>query len=428
MLQAAGAVPLGSFAIDGTMTEAIDSAVAELETELEGIATTPTPTSFEGWQAGDLHCHTQYSDDICSDPTCEEPWTYGFTVAEQIRNAELKGFDYLAITDHNTVETHDDDGYESDSVALLDGYEHSLSDGHAGFSGVEQVYDEPDDTDAELSALVESVHDDGGVGVINHPRTSISSVWEYGGPLGMDAVEVWSIAWYLREDRTGIGGNNHLALDMYDEYLTAGHRLAAVGGSDSHWRVLDPVGGVGTPTTWVRAPAGDETAVLDGIREGRTFISWDWTGPLVRIEARNGGSEYDLEIGDVGERSDQVAVRATTYGATGQRLRLVADGEPVAGTIASSPEFVWETTVPLEKVQTHNWLRAEVLYEDGQTMRALTSPIYFTEDGSPAEPIPVDADIEIPGFGEFSEGRSIDNQCECHSRERREAFHQLEFR
>ena len=120
-------------------------------------------------------------------------------------------------------------------------------------------------------------------------------------------------------------------------------------------------------------------------------------------------------------------MRATTSGATGQRLRLIADGDLVAETVPSTPEFVWETTVPLESVQTHNWLRAEVLYEDDQTMRALTSPIYFTENWSPAEPGPVDTDIEIPEFGDLPEDRAAEHQCECHSKKLRETFHQLDF-
>lgn len=424
VLRASGAVPLGAFAVDGTLAGATERAVDELEAALADVSPAPRPASFDGWRPGDLHCHTVNSHDVCADPTCEEPWTYGFTTAEQVRNAELKGFDYLAISDHNTVAAQSDPGYESSELALVSGYEHSLDKGHAGIFGVDSVYEGPTDTDGALASLLGRVHADGGLGVINHPRISFSSVWEYGGPVGMDAVEVWSIAWYLRSDRTVLGSNNHLALEMYDAYLDAGHRLAAVGGSDSHWRITDPVGGVGTPTTWVYAPSGEATDVVDGIRSGRTFVSWDWKGPLVKLEARTTGRQYDLAVGDLGRRfGERAAVRTTVSGASGHRVRLIVDGSMAAEAIVTTPEFVWETTVELDGDRPQNWFRAEVLYEDGSTMRALTSPVYLTDDGRPVDPEPVDTPVDVPEFGEEARPGDTDSRCTCHPDGLRRAFY-----
>jgi hypothetical protein len=85
-----------------------------------------------------------------------------------------------------------------------------------------------------------------------------------------------------------------------------------------------------------------------------------------------------------------------------------------------------------EEIEGNDWspetLTAPIHSVSARTIANGRSKICFTEDGSPAEPIPVDTDTEIPGFGDFSGDRGIDNRCECHFRELREEFHQLDFR
>lgn len=407
VLRSAGALPVGVAFDPGE----VDGAGAD--GDAAGPRTVPDlPDRFAGWLAGDLHVHTHHSHDVCEDPTaCEEPHTYGFSVGEQIRNAESRGLDYLAITDHNTVAAFDDPEYGSDQLTLLGGYEHSLANGHAGFFGVDRVYDRATRTGGQMRALLDEVHRDGGVGVANHPRTNISSTWEYGGPVGMDAVEIWSIAWYLREEPfQGLSSQNHEALALYDAYLDDGHRLAAVGGSDNHWVSTSWAQGPGQPTTWIHAPDGDEASLADGIRRNRTFVSWDWTGPQLLLEADAGAGEYDRMTGDVTEAAGEVDVRVTAANGVGHRLRLVLDGEVVDETIAPTSPHSWETTVDVParvaEEKGHNWLRAEALLEEDYSMRALTSPIYFTHRGPTGDD---------------------DGDCDCHAPERREAYADLDL-
>jgi len=408
VLRSAGVLPLGALAgLD-------DNSKTPSDIDDEEVPTVPNLSDrFDGWQAGDLHVHTHYSHDVCDNPaTCEDPETFGFSVDQQIQNAESRGLDYLAITDHNTVAATDDDAFESDLLTLVRGYEDSLSGGHGGFFGVDKVYDRATGTDSQLRALVDEIHRDGGVGVINHPRTNISATWEYGGPLGMDAVEVWSIAWFLREKPfQGLSSQNHEALAMYDDYLNAGHRLGVVGGSDSHWVWTSGAQGPGQPTTWIHAPGGEEQSLIDGIREGRTFVSWDWTGPQLLLEASGkGGDGYDCSIGDVTSASGSTDVRVTAANGVGHRLRLVMDGEILDEIVASTTPFTWETTVDIpgraDEQKGHNWLRAEALLEEDYSMRELTSPIYFTHRrDQPAK-----------------------EECECHSPAQRRAYRNIDFR
>lgn len=409
VLKSAGALPAGLVVgddVDADVAADTERTVPEL------------PDRFDGWQAGDLHVHSHNSHDVCDNPaTCENPETFGFSVGQQIAHAEARGLDYLAITDHNTVETFDDNGYESDALTLLRGYEHSLAGGHAGVFGVNQVYDRATETDGQMRALLDEIHRDGGIGVVNHPRTNISSTWEYSGPVGMDAVEVWSIAWYLREEAfQGLSSQNHEALALYDTYLDDGHRLAAVGGSDNHWVWTSWAQGPGQPTTWIYAPEADEAGLLDGIRRGRTFVSWDWTGPQLLVEADSGDADddYDCMPGDVTSAAGRIDVRVTVANGAGHRLRLVLDGDVVDETVAPTTPHTWETTVEVpervDEAKGHNWLRAEALLEEDFTMRALTSPIYFTHRGSRA-----------------TDGNATDHDGVCHTPEQRRAYAALDM-
>src|SRR5258705_5770695 len=89
------------------------------------------------WLAGDFHCHTVFSHDVYGGPSddntgLDEAYTLGHTPGEQIATAELRGLDFLAITDHNDVRSAYQPGYRSDRLLLVPGYEHSLWGGHAG--------------------------------------------------------------------------------------------------------------------------------------------------------------------------------------------------------------------------------------------------------------------------------------------------------
>src|SRR5882757_8420253 len=74
------------------------------------------PTGF--WMAGDLHVHTIYGHDTCITPTtawdpaspdrgarrpCEDPYTVGFQPRERLREADMRGLNFVALTDHNNV-------------------------------------------------------------------------------------------------------------------------------------------------------------------------------------------------------------------------------------------------------------------------------------------------------------------------------------
>src|SRR5438876_12422065 len=75
---------------------------------LPAVARAAYPPSGGAWLAGDLHCHTVYSHDVWGGPNddntgIDEAYTFGWMPGDQIQIAELRGLDFLAITDHNDV-------------------------------------------------------------------------------------------------------------------------------------------------------------------------------------------------------------------------------------------------------------------------------------------------------------------------------------
>lgn len=382
------------------------------------IPSAPAPPD---WHPGDLHSHTDYSHDVCGSLRCSDPETFGFSVSQQLLAAELRGLSYLAITDHDTVGAQSDRGYASDTVTLLDGYEETLAHGHAGLLGIDTTIDRETDSTAKVRDLVAATHDRGGAVIANHPRTDISSRWQYPGPAGADAVEVWSIAWYLQErTRAGpLASNNPDALALYDRYLNEGHQLGLVGGSDNHWRSSSMLQGVGQPTTWIRAPSCEQAALLEGLRAGRTVVSWDWLGPFLSVALEHPDGRR-ARIGDTVAGGTWTAHVTVTNG-IGHRVRLVLDGEPVETRLVTSTPTTWTTDVELTPGQPHSWLRAEAFLEERIAMRALTSPIYVTEDGTPATP------RELDGSAPIQTATTATGDCGCHSPAQRRAFANLDL-
>lgn len=334
------------------------------------------------WLAGDLHVHTDYSHDVCATPLerrdgspCDEPWTWGFTPAEQIRSAEQRGLDFVALTDHNTIDHMKDPGYASDELILVRGQELSL-DGHAQALGYAEEVDRSDRTAAGVQAIADAVHADDGVFQANHP---VDPVWAYldeeGDPtVTIDAMEVWNIHWLFQSPPFPEEVNpaeNPAAVRMWERVLDRGHMITATGGSDSHWRATSGVQGVGQPTTWVFARHPTEAGVLEGIRHGRTFISWQppaLDSPRLFLEAdadRDGN--HETIVGGVLSGPGAKRLRVRVEGAPGALVRLVTNGGEVlreAAVTGSSATLVFD-----EELAPGAWVRADLLVEDAEEER-----------------------------------------------------------
>ena len=351
------------------------------------------------WIAGDLHVHSTYSHDVYGGPSDdntgpEEFYTAGLPVAGKFAEARARGLGYLAITDHNDVRSVADLRGAAGGLIALPGYEHSIR-GHAQMLGTSGLLDPGDEAADAVNAMAGELRAGGGVFQSNHPAYRLALDedfdgcssggcdecrnlhWTYGFDVKPDTVEVWNPT-VARSD----------ASELYWEcWLDRGERVAATGGSDSHWTSLHAVAGPGQPTTWVRADDATPAGVLDGLRRGRTTISGQPPGL--------GGPQLLLDAPREATLGDAVA--------PGARLRVRAPGLQVPAVLRVRANRAQILEVPFDPgdvvrfraPREAGWVRAILLaraalpvstavelgdatpQRDGMPMLALTSPIYL---------------------------------------------------
>ncbi len=374
------------------------------------------PAGAGEWLAGDLHVHTTYSHDswapLGDDNTpFGELYTLGHSVAGQFLIASVRGLDFIAITDHEDVRSRADPGFGAHGVLGIPAYENSL-DGHAQMLGATHVYDPILSAAAQAAAI----RADGGVFQVNHPAGGSvdfpdDADWgeaRVGATITVvpDTVEVWNISWLFQPPLPS-GNSLDDAVRYWEGWLDRGERIGATGGSDNHWVATTAIQGVGQPTTWVFAADRSVPAILEGLREGRTFVSHqppNHLGPVVFLEGdADGDGRFEAMVGDEVPRGARLRARLERV-PPGALLRIVTSGGrvvervPVLGT-----PFVHELALEAADLDADKapWVRADVLIEDYPKLRAslcddalggsttycrnrllvlaLTSAIYFAE-------------------------------------------------
>jgi hypothetical protein len=360
------------------------------------------PTLPRGtWLAGDFHVHTVLSHDVWSGPHddntgIEDAYTWGWTGAEQIRNAELRGLDFVALTDHDRVDVLHTPQYKSSKLTLVPGYEHSLNGGHAGIfmrsrRDLPTILTKDNDGTPGLERLLAQVHERNGIMVMNHPYGGATWRYDLAPSYAVDAIEVWNSQWLQRDPVSLAVSNNHIAIAHWEsDFLGTQHRKAAVGGSDNHWRSTFEVQGVGQPTTWVYAANRTPGAILDGVLAGRTTVSWQppvLAGPRLRITATELYGDHNRamvggEVGALGPAEFAISVA----NGLGHRLRVIASGEVIGDYLVDRPSITIKQTAVLRRA---GWLRAELYVQPGYVMTAVTSPVYAGVDAPVAVQRPV---------------------------------------
>jgi hypothetical protein len=370
------------------------------------------------WMAGDFHVHTTLSHDVWAGPgddntPIEEFYTFGWTPGEQIRNAELRGLDFVALTDHDRVEALRLPEYRSSKLVLVPGYEHSLNGGHAGIfmrsvSDLPTILRKDNEGAAGLTALLNQVHERRGMLVINHPRDA--STWRYPFPAshGADAVEVWNSQWLQRHDVLPVAeSNNHVSMAWWESnFLAQGIRRGATGGSDNHWRSTFAVQGVGQPTTWVLAADRSPAGIIEAVQAGRTTVSWQppaLAGPRLTMTATELYDHHrSAQIGGEVRPLGPTGVTLRVENGLGHRLRVISSGQVVRNYIIGGLDVSRTAHVVLPE---RGWLRAELYVDPGYVMTAVTSPIwagseraptYVRRDATTGPPVDYGHDLTVP--------------------------------
>jgi hypothetical protein len=314
-----------------------------------------------GWYRGDCHVHSARS--------------HGgeLTPAQLAAAARASGLDFIAITEHNTADSHGAWGQlAGDDLLVILGQEATTRTGHwlaLGISPgqvVEWRYGARDDV---INRYVAQVRQAGGLCVVAHPHAPYpGGVFMY--PFdGFDAVEVWNGLW--SSDRPWNADNN-AAVAEWGRALTigvcAGRWLPAIGGSDTHLE-----GQIAIPHTVVLADELSTSAILTGIRAGRSWI------------AGSAAVTLSLKV-CAGDRSAGIGEQLETRGEPAM-VRSVVSGVP-SGTVSFHTDrgTVHRESLPAEGPGAIEWrtsagesafVRVEVRHP-GQQMAALTNPVILS--------------------------------------------------
>jgi hypothetical protein len=193
--------------------------------------------------------------------------------------------------------------------------------------------------------------------------------------------------------------------DTWYRFLNCGLRIPATAGTDKMLNTQV----VGSVRTYVKVPGEFSYAAwLDGIRDGRTFVT---TGPMLKFEAD--GHEVGDEI--AARAGDTIRVRAEVSSRIPvDWIEIVMGGEVVArkDNTSQAGSLILETDVSAPK---STWVAARAysprlqpnqswtyIGVDGIPLMAHTSPIYISVDGGPTQS-PDDAEVLM---------RSIDGSIE----------------
>jgi hypothetical protein len=380
-----GAIPVGEWklliSVPNMRAQTVSHYRAEIrfnsKDEDSSFAAGPLATGTR-WYRGDLHMHTAHSDGSCASQTGKMVPCPVFVSAQ---TATARGLDFIAITDHNADSQYDAERELQpyfDKLLMIPGREMTTFHGHFNIFGVTQFVDYRVVAGGlDLNTVLRDVKAKGGIASVSHADSPggefcMGCRWEPPADADMGlftAIEVIN------------GGQIMFSSAKYwDAKLREGHRLAAVGGSDSHnaTNPPGPPGSIGWPTTVVEADELSVPAIINAIRAGRTFV--DVTAShdkVVDFEAETGGAHARMG-GTLHTAAEAPAsVKIHTAGCVGSAVHLLLDGVAVesvpAMTVGSASDAV-ETTVTVPAGP--HWLRVEV--RDGKGSLQLTSsPLYI---------------------------------------------------
>jgi hypothetical protein len=289
--------------------------------------------------------------------------------------------DFRSITDHNVV-----GGWEalnSPSVMpIIRGVEVTLDSGHFNVLGLTErpswieeltpISPEKRWTSAysRVNELMRECAEAGLLVSINHP---LLEPWAW---LNMDTLlesvtclEIWNDPTWPDNAVA-----NPQAVALWTQWLNAGHRIAAIGGTDYHYPVTeegdyDPR--LSLPRTYVYADNLSADAILEGVRKRRAYVTM---GPTLAFHASWDG--LMLGIGDdLGGASGDVLFQARAEGApAGATLRLCKDGEPVANQACVEGVTELRRVVRADPEEPA-WFHCDVLDGEGRFL-AISNPIF----------------------------------------------------
>ena len=351
---------MGHYSIDVTCRD--DATLAVQPT----AAFDPAPLKTgRRWYRGDFHVHSEQSGDASA------------TFAQIAALAKTQRLDFVNISDHNTTAQLPLIAAVQQSereVLFLRGAEITTYAGHGNSVGTSTYVDHRIGfAGRTIGAVLDDVKAQDAVFIVNHPALELGTncigcAWKHADTdwSKVDGIEVITGKWDVTEPIF-----TPIALTRWDEQEDAGHRLAAIGGSDDH-RAGMGMGlqdtPIGAPTTLVLADDLSEASIKAAIRAGRTMVNLRGPDdPLVELHLG------DAEIGDdVAVAAAELTVRVR--GGDGMFAQIWRDGERIAQLDVTGAD--WTGTYTDATAGAHRY-RLQ-LTDDGNRRIVITSHIYAT--------------------------------------------------
>ncbi|MFU8772302.1 MAG: CehA/McbA family metallohydrolase [Anaerolineales bacterium] len=329
-----------------------------------------------GWYAGDFHLHTNLSDGY-------------YAPDELVALCKHHRLDFIAITDHNTIAAFPEFSQDPHFL-VIPGIEVSFNEGHWNVFGMEGMQDWLEGiagdqmvlplkiTQRTTSEIMAQAAGKRLLNSINHP---LLKPWEWQDRSTelelVDCLEIWNDPLWPDNER-----DNPRAVAMWTDWLNAGYRVTAIGGSDFHFLPgeNDPYPGEypGLPVTYVYAQSLSGAAILEGLRQRRAYLSM---GPQVSFQASMDGRQYAIGA-DLGVVAGEIEFMAE-INSNGQAktVQLVKNGEVVAQNPIQSSRSTFKFSQHANPGEP-TWVRLELLDQQGKTI-TITNPIFY---GPPTNP------------------------------------------
>lgn len=324
----------------------------------ETVAPLSVKSRDERWYKGDLHIHTNHSDNKYS-PT------------SVVKKSLKKGLDFISLTDHNTISQNFHLGeFGKRRLLIIPGEEITTYYGHACIWGLQDWIDFRCRTSDEMEKVVNEVHKRGLFFSLNHPFEEKKGVWRFKKIKNFECIEVWN------------GQADYRAVVWWDSLLQRGKRVTAVGGSDFHGTENQRIG---CPTNWVYSKELSVKGILDSIRSGHLFISRDVRGLQIFLTADpNMDGVYECIAGDqvTISKNSKLKLRIRVLGGKGDLLRVVSKRGLIKVRKVTTSDFMLSLNV---SPSSNTYYRAEVVRQmkskadiamDEVPLDALTNPIF----------------------------------------------------
>lgn len=307
---------------------------------------------------GNLHCHTTLSDGE-------------FTPQEVVKYYKEKGYAFLALSDHNVFNRHDD--LCSDGFITLPTTEYDISmviargedkiwckthhvhgiENHANFDSIQNPFNEGERLTAMPYKGVQTVNEmrdllksRGTFCMYNHPSWSRTDMLDYGMLDGYTALEIFNYG-------CDVTDSTACSVAHWDALLERGVRIFGVATDDNHNRVEeglldDSFGG------YIQVYAKELTrkAICEAILDGRFYAS---TGATIN-QIEQDGRTITVHC------EEAVRINFLCGDAIGRGKAFISQGKPL-------------TSATFEVGELATYVRIECINAKGQI--AWSNPLYF---------------------------------------------------